>query len=210
VAAVDADLDRGSLHYRLDVPVGRGTFSLADVLDVLDDISDDVLANALSMCPSGAGLLPSPPAGRGALAPDSPDAARLIGALGRVFDLLVIDTPPAFDSFTAGLLSAADAVLLVAIPELCSLGGARRAVANLAAQSRGSPEIFFVLNRSLGSSDLISHEEIESLLGVRALRVLPEDGARCRRLSNECRSLATERSTLGREIDSLIRQVYEA
>ena len=61
VLAVDADMQRGSLHYRLDVPVGRATFSVADVLPVLDDLSPDLLRGAVSETSSGAWLLPSPP-----------------------------------------------------------------------------------------------------------------------------------------------------
>jgi Flp pilus assembly CpaE family ATPase len=208
VVAIDSDLDRGSLHYRLDVPVGRTTFSLADVLEVLDDVSCDVLSNGLSRCSTGACLLPAPPLPRRLSCTDVGRAARLVSALGASFDHVVIDTRPAFDELTAGLLAASHIVLLVATPELGCLGGARRAIGSLAAFPGGGPEVTLVVNRSLGPSDLVSTDELVSLLGIRPARVLPEDAARCRRLANECRPLASERSVLSRETTSLINDIF--
>jgi pilus assembly protein CpaE len=210
VAAIDADVDRGCLHYRLDVPAGRGTFSLADVVDVLEDISEEALTNALARSPSGACLLPAPPLTRRPASLDPATAARLVGALRSSFDRVIIDTRSAFDGFTAGLLASADTVLLVATPELGCLGGARRAIGSLSSLAGGGPEVLLVLNRSLGSSDIVAGDELETLLGIKALKVLPEDGARCRRLANECRPLSSERSVLSREVDSMVRCVFPA
>src|SRR5450756_3166913 len=50
VAAVDLDIFRGDLHYRLDLPLSRGTHTLADLLPVLDEVDGRILDNALSTC----------------------------------------------------------------------------------------------------------------------------------------------------------------
>ena len=62
-----------------------------------------------------------------------------------------------------------------------------------------------MINRSLGKADLLSQEDVESFLGMRALLVLPEDTARCRRLADEGRPIAPGRSPLVQGIDSLAR-----
>ncbi|PKQ28097.1 MAG: hypothetical protein CVT63_04490 [Candidatus Anoxymicrobium japonicum] len=208
VAALDADLDRGSMHYRLDVSVGRATFSIADVLPVLEDITDDALRGALSTCPCGASLLP-PPVGRAGLAPpDAAHAGKLLSALASNFDYVIIDTRAALDPFTTGLLMASDLIALVVTPELACLGGAKRAVTALDALPGERPRIELLINRSLGARDLVTRGDIESYLGMKASAVLPEDTAMCRRLEAECKSLLSDRSALSCEVFRLSRALF--
>ena len=206
VLAVDADMQRGSLHYRLDVPVGRATFSVADVLPVLDDLSPDLLHGALTESSSGAWLLPAPPVFDEGCRPGRDLGARLALSLRSSFEFIVLDTRAAFDDLTLGLLAAADAVLLVVTPELACLGAAKRALGVMRQQCSGHIEL--VVNRSLGQGDLVDLDEISSFLGSRALRVLPEDTTRCRRLGDECRPICSERSALAREIHGLARSLF--
>lgn len=196
VAAVDADLDRGSLHYRLDVPVSRATFSIADVLKVIDEITEERLREALAACACGARLLPPPAPGFDLTGLDAARARELIEALAGAFDCSVVDTRPSQDPFTAGLLAAADVVVLVVTPELACLGGARRALEALDSLPGGRPRVELVLNRSLASHDLVTRRDIETFLGVEASVVLPEDTVRCRRLADECKPICSERSPL--------------
>jgi len=205
VAAVDADLDRGSLHYRLDTPVGRGTFTIADVASVIDEISAERIASALAGCESGARLLPSPsdPCDRPSLG--SAHARKLVDALSAAFDYTVVDTSASQDLFITGLLSASDVVVLVVTPELACLGGARRALAVFDSLPGGRPRTELVVNRAAVARDLVTLRDIETFLGVKAAAVLPEDAARCRRLGDECRPLASERSPLAQAALAFIR-----
>lgn len=208
VAAIDSDLDRGCLHYRLDYPVGRSTFSLAEVLPVLNEISVEALAGALGRCPSGVSLLPAPPRTLDGPRPDSACASALVGSLRARFEHVVIDTRPAFDTFTAGLLASCDVVVLIVVPELACLGGARRALSCLGSLPDGGPAVRLVVNRSLGGADTVTLADLESFLGIRASAVLPEDGPRCRRLANECGAICSEKSALSREIQRFISALY--
>ena len=206
VLAVDADLQRGSLHYRMDVPVGRATFSIADVLPVLDDLSPELLQGVLSESASGAWLLPAPQAFDAGCGAGSELGAGLARSLRSSFDFVVADTGAAFDDLTLGLLAAADAVLVVVTPELACLGAARRALGVV--HRLRSRNVELVVNRSLGQGDLVGEGELTSFLGLRALCVLPEDTARCRRLGDECRPVRSERSALAREINNLGRSLF--
>lgn len=208
VAAIDADLDRGCLHYKLDFPVSRSTLSLADVLPVLGEASEDTVAGSLGDCPSGACLLPAPQHAVSVHAPPLGTATRLVGALRPRFDHVVIDTGPSLDGFTSEVLAACDVVIIVAVPELACLGGARKAVAALRSAPAGAPSTRLVVNRSLGQADLVPPAELESFLGIRASAVLQEDAARCRRLANECRAICSDRSPLAREMEKFITALF--
>ena len=51
VAVVDADRASGGLHYRLDVPLTRDTFTVWDLVPILEDTTDHVIDNAFSNSP---------------------------------------------------------------------------------------------------------------------------------------------------------------
>jgi Flp pilus assembly CpaE family ATPase len=205
VVAVDLDLQRGALHYRLDVPLLRDTFTVLDLLPVLDDLSERVLDNALSPCPCGAMLLPAP------AAPVDVDAPELFGslldALAPRFDHVVVDTPSSLDDTVLAAVAAADLVVLVVTPEIACLGGARRALDRLASEN-SSTSLSVVVNRSLGDSDYIKLSDIESFLGLPVTIVLTEDLMRCRRAGDESRFLSAERLPLGEGIRAMTRRVF--
>jgi len=207
VVAVDLDLHRGALHYRLDVPLLRETFTVLDLLPVLDDLSERVLDNALSPCPCGAMLLPAPAAPADGTTAVPELFGSLLDALATRFDHVIIDTRASLDDAVLAVAGAADLLVLVVTPEIACLGGAKRALDTLA--SRGvSTSLSVVVNRSLGDSDDIKLSDIESFLGLPVTIVLPEDLTRCRRAADEGRFLSSERSPLGEGIRAMTRRVF--
>jgi Flp pilus assembly CpaE family ATPase len=202
VAAVDR-----ALHYRLDVPLSRDTFTVQDLLPVLDDLSDLVLDNALSNCPCGARLLPAPDRP----ASDFTASGRfraLSAALAASFPFVIVDTPPSLDAVTLEVVAAADIVVLVVTPELACLGGAKRALETLGSLGTGSADIRLVVNRSLGDADAVRLSDFESFLGLPVAVVLPEDTVRCRRAADEGRFLASDRSHLGQGIQAMAGRIF--
>jgi len=198
--AIDADLERGALHYRMDVPVGSATFSMADVFPVWQDLSGDLLRNAATASPHGPHLMPSPVRRFAGPVPDAAVASSLVSALRAAFDRSVIDTRASMDQFTGGLLAASDLVVLVVTPELASLGSAKRALCSMDSLPGGRPEVSLLVNRSMGQHDVAAVRDIESYLGLRAAACLPEETVVCRRIGNECRPLSNERCALGRAV----------
>jgi Flp pilus assembly CpaE family ATPase len=206
VVALDLDLHRGALHYRLDVPLSRQTFTVLDLLPVLEDLSERVLYNALSSCPCGAMLLPAPtvPPDRTA-APAS--IATLIDALAARFGNVVVDTGASLDDASLSAAGAADLLVLVITPEIACLGGARRALDTLTSRGVSTP-VSLVVNRSLGTSDDLRLSDIESFLGSPVTIVLPEDLARCRRAADGGSFLSSERSSLGEGLRALMGKYF--
>jgi len=208
VAAVDMDVCRGDLHYRLDVPVTRDTHTVADLPPIIDDLDARILGNALSPCPCGARILPAPTSPQGAAAIEPDHVRKLMNALAAEFEHVIVDTSVAGDRTTTSAFDLAELVVLVVTPEIACLGGARRALGQVVSRDGKRPDIALVVNRSLGASDAVSPAEIESFLQTPATVVLPEDTVRCRRLADEGRLVTSERSALGHGIHSLMRRLF--
>jgi Flp pilus assembly CpaE family ATPase len=208
VAAVDLDLHRGALHYRLDVPLSRDTFTIRDLLPALDDLSDLVLDNALSHCPCGARLLPAPGGGDPGFTPSPDEMRALRAALSTSFAHVIVDTHPCLDPVTLDVLTGADLVFLVVTPELACLGGAKKALGTIGSCGADSARFRLVVNRSLGDDDAVNLSDFESYLGLPVSVVLPEETVRCRRAADEGRFVAGDRSPLGQGIQALARLIF--
>lgn len=208
VAALELDLFHGDLHYRLDIPVSRGTYTLTDLLPVLDEVDGRMLENALSAGRCGARLLPAPASPGEARAVEAHHVVKLFSAIADEFDHVIVDTSSTLDEVTVAALELAGVVALVVSPELASLGGARRLLDLLGSREKSARRVSLVVNRSLGGDDLVSIADIESFLGMPVALVLPEETARCRRLADEGRTIASERSALGQGISAMVGRMF--
>lgn len=203
VLAVDAAVERGTLHYSLDLPLKKGMFSVADVSNVWEDLPDDLLRNTVSRCPSGVSLLPSGGTQMTGRARCKEAAVSLVHSFRSQFDRVALDTGSGGDPFTSGLILASDLVVMVVTPELSCLGCARRALESMDSQGCERSKVLLVVNRSLGARDTFTAEDIESFLGIGATAWLQEDTVRCRRLGDACRPVCSERSALASAIRRL-------
>lgn len=208
VVALDLDTYRGDLNYRLDQPISREAHTVADLLPVIDELDGRILENALSVCPCGVRLLPSPRGGADAALVDGDLVSRLVPALASEFEYVLIDTPPRLDTATVAALTLADAVVLVATPEVACIGGARGALEGMDRLRENDSNTVIVLNRSLGG-DLVTLRDVESFLGRPVALVLPEETARCRVLGDEGKPVASGRSALSRGISVLMHKLFD-
>ncbi|MCJ7745244.1 MAG: AAA family ATPase [Actinobacteria bacterium] len=207
VAAVDLDIFGGDLHYRLDLPLSRGTHTLADLLPVLDEVDGRILDNALSTCGCGARLLPSPASSAAAGFVEERHIKKVLHALAREFDYVIVDTPCSLDRVTAAALDASGLVVLVITPELACLGGAKKALVEMETLGMVDHQTALVVNRSLDDADLFTVRDIESFLSLPVNFVLPEDTIMCRRAGDEGRLLTSEHSRLSQAVEELVDRI---
>jgi septum formation inhibitor-activating ATPase MinD len=204
VAVVDADRASGGLHYRLDVPLTRDTFTVWDLVPILEDTTDHVIDNAFSNSPRGARLLPASIEPAEAAPPGCGRA--LLQALLPLFDTVIVDAPGAPDPYFLELVDSSDMAVLVVLPELQGLGRAGRLLDVIL--SRGNVgNVAIVVNRSLGAGDSLSVSDIEEFLKLPVTTILPEDMERCRRAGDEGRFVYREGTALGQGIRQMVRSV---
>jgi MinD-like ATPase involved in chromosome partitioning or flagellar assembly len=208
VAAVDAHTSRGAMHYRLDVALGRGVFTIEDLLPVLGDLSDRMVDNVLTPCPCGAHLVLSGTGEKG-VTNMTPDQVRQFTATLRDrFDHVVIDTAPSLEGASVARGCGDVLVVLVVIPELSCLGSAKRALESLDRLGTGRGDIRLVINRSLGRKDSLTLSDIESFLQMPACVVLPEETALCRRAAFEGTFVHAGGSELGRGLRAMVNRLF--
>lgn len=214
VAAVDLDLERGDMDFRLDVPFSDGRLGVPDVLALPGELERGLLEKVFSRAPCGARLLPSTAAGERELAgsaeseaPGPAEVPALVGLLRNACDHVVVDTACNAEALTVSALGACDGVVVVTTPELSSVGLAGRAIKRLTAVGVERGAIRVVVNRAHGG-DSFTPADIGSFLSIPVIAALPEAAARCRRLADGGRSICSERSRLSREVFRLMRGLF--
>jgi MinD-like ATPase involved in chromosome partitioning or flagellar assembly len=206
VVAVDLDLYGPDLHYRMDVPIGRGSYTIADLVPVAEELDEHVLRNALSDCRRGVRLLPAPASPWDAPLLRAEHVRGILRHLVRICDCVIVDTCSRLDGVTAAAMSEADLQVLVSTPELSSLGGLRRAIEFLDGIDAFAARRILVLNRSLGKGDSVSIVDVKSFLGLPVKAVITEEAQAFRLAADEGRAIvASSTSTGSRVLISLRR-----
>lgn len=96
-----------------------------------------------------------------------------INYLKKRYDVILIDSSPALDDETLGVMLASDELLVVTTPDHPTLSNTLRAVK--LAKQRGTPIVGLVLNKVYNKNYELSIEEIESVTGVPVMAVIPHD-----------------------------------
>jgi len=105
-----------------------------------------------------------------------------IGGLKNKYDFLVLDSSPSLDEETLGVMMASDEILVVSTPDHPTLSNTISAIR--AARQRGVPIVGIVLNRVYGKDFELSLKEIEDVVGVPVMAVIPHDLSVLKALSN--------------------------
>lgn len=172
IALVDANLYSGDVAVSLNLAV-RG--SLADLLPHLRNLDGDFLDRAAVRHISGIVAFPAPDDFERAQAIGGEQIGRILGALRRHYDYVVVDTCSLPDQVTARTLEVADRIVLVFTPEIPALKNAARFL-NLAEESGyGDQRLIAVLNRD-NSRGAVGRDDIATHLRVRIAATLPSEG----------------------------------
>jgi pilus assembly protein CpaE len=123
VCLVDLDLQAGDVGALLDVPPRR---SIADLVDVADELSYRHLNDTLYGHPSGLSVLPAPHEGEREDEVTVEVTHNVLAALRTRHDLVVVDAGAYVYGASGAAYDLADRVVIVATPDLPALRGARR------------------------------------------------------------------------------------
>lgn len=101
---------------------------------------------------------------------------KLIDRLGDVFDFVIIDAPAGINEYFYLAATSADEAIVVVTPHVSSLRDADKVISAIKGLKR--QEVSLLINRIRGdlvaSGEMLSHTQIENLIKVPLLGVLPE------------------------------------
>jgi len=170
---VDLDLIRGGVASYFDV---RPRYTIADVMDSAEKLDQQLLDNALTMHKnSGLAILARPDLPEDTQRVNASGLGRLLGALGRVFDYVVIDSIMSIDPVYAAAIAATDINLLVMQLQVPSAKNAERFVGVLRRSGVEASKVRIVVNRYVKKGSDIEPDEVERALGLKISWLVPND-----------------------------------
>jgi pilus assembly protein CpaE len=171
VAIVDLDLQFG------DVGLCLGLAPKTTIYDLVrsgGDLDEDKLETFMLPHPSGVKVL---------LAPSRPDQAAVVSieflreaytVLRRMFDYVVVDTPPGFTPEVIATIDNATTVVMVGMLDALSLKNVKLGVETLDLMGFPNERIKLLLNRA-GSRVGISNEDVVAIMGRQPDILVPSD-----------------------------------
>ena len=171
VVLIDGDLQFGDLRGLLRVPD-----TAPSILQLpTDRIAESDLASVLWRDPSGIDLLLAPPRVEQAEMVTARDVEKVISLLRRIYNVVVIDSPPAITDTTLAYLDDADSILSVVTPDRNSVRNARLAGQAFVAAGMPPQKMMLVMNRA--GSPGIKPEQMGVELGRLPDVAIPDDPA---------------------------------
>ena len=169
VVLIDGDLQFGDLRGLLRVPD-----TAPSILQLpTDRIAESDLASVLWRDPSGIDLLLAPPRVEQAEMITARDMEKVISLLRRIYNIVVIDSPPAVTDTTLAYLDDADSIISVVTPDRNSVRAARLAGQAFLASGMEPHKMMLVMNRA--GSPGIKPEQMGAELGRLPDVAIPDD-----------------------------------
>lgn len=169
VVLIDGDLQFGDMRGLLRVPD-----TAPSILQLpTDRIAESDLASVLWRDPSGIDLLLAPPRVEQAEMVTARDMEKVISLLRRIYNVVVIDSPPAITDTTLAYLEDADSILSIVTPDRNSVRAARLAGQAFVAAGISPQKMMLVMNRA--GAPGIKPEQMGSELGRLPDVAIPDD-----------------------------------
>jgi pilus assembly protein CpaE len=144
VVLIDGDMQFGDLRGLLRVPD-----TAPSILQLpTDRIAESDLASVLWRDPSGIDLLLAPPRVEQADMITARDVEKVISLLRRIYNVVVIDAPPAVTDITLAYLDDADSIISVVTPDRNSVRAARLAGQAFIAAGMPPQKMMLLVNRA--------------------------------------------------------------
>jgi pilus assembly protein CpaE len=203
---VDLDPFFADVTCAIGVPPASEIATVADLVPVLDELTQDHLDRVLYAHPKGFRALLGPPEPSLAAALPPEYAARAIDLLRTEGDVVILHLPRALDEACCGGLELADEVLLVVSLDVLSFRAAHRALTYLAGLGL-TARCRLVVNRAAPGE--VIPDDVERVFGLRPLAILKHDRAIPRSM-NRGELVAGRAGQVGRCLSGLARHVVEA
>jgi Flp pilus assembly CpaE family ATPase len=203
---VDLDAQFADLTVALGVPHDEGIRTIADLVEVADELAPDHLEDVLYAHPRGFSALLGPIEG-GTVTQVPPGLyPGCLALLAGSFDVVLALVPRALDPLAKAAIRMADEVLLVVTLDLFALFGARRALSTL--QMNEPPgRCRVVVNRASRSDVTVT--DVERILGIRPTTVVRFD-ASVRRAQDRGELLPARARRVGRPVEGLAKTLVAA
>jgi pilus assembly protein CpaE len=170
---LDLDLVRGGVASYFDT---RPRYTIADVMEAADKVDKTLLDNALAIHHSSSvAILARPDLPEDTQRVNGPGISRLLGALGRIFDYVVIDSVMSIDPIYAAAIAAADVNIMVMQLNVPSAKNAERFVGAMRRMGIEALKIKIVVNRYVKKGCDIEPDEVERALGLKISWMVPND-----------------------------------
>jgi pilus assembly protein CpaE len=170
---VDMDLVRGGVASYFNV---RPRFTIGDIMESAEKLDKQMLDNVLTMHRgSNVSLLARPELPEDSLRVRQQGVQRLLNVLGRIFEVVVVDSPMSVDPIHAATIQAADITLVVMQLNVPSAKNAERYVGCLRRMGVESTKIKILVNRYVKRGMDIEPAEVEKALGLQISWVIPND-----------------------------------
>jgi pilus assembly protein CpaE len=169
VVLIDGDMQFGDLRGLLRVPD-----TAPSILQLpTDRIAESDLASVLWRDPSGIDLLLAPPRVEQADMITARDVEKVISLLRRIYNVVVIDAPPAVTDITLAYLDDADSIISVVTPDRNSVRAARLAGQAFIAAGMPPQKMLLLVNRA--GAPGMQPEQMGAELGRLPDIALPDD-----------------------------------
>ena len=169
VVLIDGDMQFGDLRGLLRVPD-----TAPSILQLpTDRIAESDLAAVLWRDPSGIDLLLAPPRVEQADMITARDVEKVISLLRRIYNVVIIDAPPAVTDITLAYLDDADSIISVVTPDRNSVRAARLAGQAFIAVGMAPQKMMLVVNRA-GTPGMLP-EQMGAELGRMPDLAIPDD-----------------------------------
>lgn len=170
---VDLDLTFGDVAVLLGLLPGR---TLADAVTMADTMDAAGAASLVTPHSSGLHAVLAPAEPRTAEHVSADLVARLFPLLAELYDVVLVDTPPAFTEHVLAALDASDELLLITTPEVPSIKNLKLTLQTLDLLGQPPEQRRVVLNRADAHIE-ISAVDVATMIGMAVHTEVPADRA---------------------------------
>ncbi len=203
---VDASLQFGDVAVMLNM---KPLTSVVDLSTSKDELDDDLISSVVQVHLSGLDVLMAPPRPEMADVVTTEHMVTLIARLTEIYDYIIVDTSSAINDTSLAIMDAANAILLIAQPNLPSLKNASRFINLTESLNYESRKIWLVIN-GVTDKQRISVKNITNTLKRPVIMTIPEDNAAVSAAANRGKPLvmgATQKKPVSQSLEKLAGRI---